>query len=274
MKIKELIYLFGIQPKPKTYPWEVMEYDLPEDGLVQYAQWQHPAETIKPVRHREVTELRKFLSPGDVAIDIGAHSGDTTIPMALAVGPSGCVLALEPNPYVFGVLEKNSNLNLDKTNIVPLMFAATPQPGTFYFEYSDEGFCNGGLHDNISKWRHGHAFKLKVQGKHLPSYLNKYHADLIPKIRLIKVDAEGFDYQILKSLETLISLVKPYIKAEIFKHVPLDIREEMYDFLLGHGYEVYRVQDELDFLGEPLTQENLMEERHYDVFCVPASTRS
>ena len=269
MKLKEIFYIFGMKPKPRKYPWHVLEYDLPTDGLVQYAQWQHPAESIKPVRQKEVDELRKFLSPGDVTIDIGAHSGDTAIPMALAVGTTGCVLALEPNPYVFPVLEKNSTLNLDQTHIVPLMFAATPEPGEFFFEYSDEGFCNGGLHDRISKWRHGHAFRLKVQGKHLPTYLEQNHPDLISKIRFIKVDAEGFDYQVLKSMEQLIAEVKPYIRAEVFKLSPLEVREEFYDFLINLRYEVYRINDDLDYSGVKLTKDNLMEMRHYDIFCIP-----
>lgn len=269
MKLKEIFYIFGMQPKPRKYSWQVMEYDLPEDGLVQYAQWQHPAETIKPVRQPEVDQLRKFLSEGDVAIDIGAHSGDTAIPMALAVGKSGCVLALEPNPYVFPVLEKNSTLNSDKTNIRPLMFAATPEPGEFYFEYSDEGFCNGGLHDRISKWRHGHAFKLKVQGDHLPSYLKQNYPDLISKVRFIKVDAEGFDYQILKSMEDLLAEVKPFIRAEVYKLTPIEVRQEFFDFLIKLGYEVIRINDELDYSGKQLTSETLMEMKHYDIFCIP-----
>ena len=71
-----------------------------------YAQWLHPRETGKRISQESVDELRRFLSPGDVAIDIGAHTGDSTIPIALAVGKTGCVLALEPNKYVFPVLER------------------------------------------------------------------------------------------------------------------------------------------------------------------------
>src|SRR6185295_7687850 len=106
--------------------------------------------------------LHGFLQPGDIAIDIGAHTGDSTLPMALAVGPAGTVFALGPNPYVFKVLEKNAGLNPSATHIVPLMFAAMPEDGEFEFEYSDEGYCNGGFHQGISRWTHGHFSKLRV----------------------------------------------------------------------------------------------------------------
>jgi FkbM family methyltransferase len=39
-------------------------------------------------------------------IDIGTYTGDTTVPMALAVGKGGIVLGLEPNQYVYKILEK------------------------------------------------------------------------------------------------------------------------------------------------------------------------
>ncbi|MCA9258692.1 MAG: FkbM family methyltransferase, partial [Planctomycetales bacterium] len=125
--------------------YDVRTFNLPRDGEVQYAQWLHPYETEKPMTQGEVDGLRNFIKPGDFAIDIGAHTGDTTVPMALAAGREGCVLGLEPNPYVFAVLEKNAALNRDQTHIEPRCFAATEQEGKFVFHYSDASFCNGGF---------------------------------------------------------------------------------------------------------------------------------
>ena len=82
MKLKELPYLLGLQPGPKTYGFKVKSFDLPSDGTIEYAQWLHPKEQGTVIKQSAVDALRKFLSPGDVAIDIGAHSGDSTIPVA------------------------------------------------------------------------------------------------------------------------------------------------------------------------------------------------
>lgn len=271
MKLKEFFYMFGIQPGAKTYPYEVITFELPQDGQVQYAQWLHPSESRKVIRHEILEELRKFIAPGDVTIDIGAHTGDTTIPFALAAGREGCVLALEPNPYVFPVLKKNAELNRTKATIIPLMIAATTDPGEFYFEYSDAGFCNGGLHDSISKWRHGHAFRLKVRGENLSLYLAKHFPELVPRIRFVKVDAEGYDYQILASLRSLISTQKPFIKAEVFKHLSLVQRERLFDLLNEFGYDVFMVESDTNYLGVKLERQHVMIRRHYDVFGVPRS---
>lgn len=269
MKLKELAYLLGMRPAARTYGYEVVAFDLPVDGTVEYARWLHPREAGRTIGQGQVDELRKFLRPGDVAIDIGAHTGDSTVPMALAVGSEGLVLALEPNPYVFSVLEKNSQLNTAKTSIVPLMFAAAPSDGEVVFEYSDPGFCNGGRHDGISRWRHAHAFELTVTGRNLEDYIRAERGDILDRIRYIKVDAEGFDFEILKSISGLIGQVRPFLRAEVFSRTPKPVRESMIGFLEDLGYGVHRVVSDEDYVGEPVRADDVMRWRHFDVFCTP-----
>ena len=96
-------------------------------------------------------------------------------------------------------------------------FAATAESGPIEFEYSDAGFCNGGRHEGISRWRHGHAFTLTVQGINLEAYLDAYLPDLVPRLRFIKVDAEGYDLTVLESMASLIDRTRPFIRAEVFK---------------------------------------------------------
>jgi FkbM family methyltransferase len=271
MKLRELVYLLGFRPRPQRYGSQIVRFDLDRDGPVDYAQWLHPREKPKTLSQDVVDELRNYISPGDVAIDVGAHTGDTSVPMAVAAGPDGCVIALEPNPYVFSVLEQNAALNKDKGRILPLMFAATPVAGQFEFEYADAGFCNGGLHAGISKWRHGHAFKLPVEGRNLVTYLTENHPDLLPRVRFVKVDAEGYDYDVLCSLEPLLRAQHPYVKAEVFKLLTLAQREKLYDFLVDLGYEVYRVVSERQHRGPRLERTGLMSPPHYDLFAVPES---
>src|SRR5260370_10186714 len=228
VKLKELPYFLGLQPGPKTYGHKIKQFDLPGDGSIEYAQWLHPHETEKEITQQSVDELRKFLSPGDVAIDIGAHTGASTMPIALAVGKTGCVFALEPNRYVFPVLKKNAELNNTKTNIVPLMFAATPEDAEMEFQYSDSGFCNGGRFQGMSRWIHGHAFKLKVQGRNLHAFLEKEFPHLLPRIRFIKTDTEGYESEVLRSLEKLLSECKPFLKVEVYRKLNDARRRELH----------------------------------------------
>jgi FkbM family methyltransferase len=273
MKAREWLYLLGLRPGIRTYPTKVVSFTLPGDGEIRYARWLHPGESPKVIRQAAVDELRRFIRPGDVAIDIGAHTGDTTIPMALAAGPTGCVLALEPNPYVFRVLEENARLNVEKARIVPLMFAATEAPGEFTFQYSDAGFCNGGLHPGVSRWRHGHAFDLTVRGENLSSYLASHFPELLSRIRFIKVDTEGYDAQVIASLHDLIDRQRPFLKAEVYKQLSLAQRELLYDVLIELDYAVFVVVGDDRYVGQPLERQQLMAKAHYDIFCVPRDGR-
>jgi len=269
MKLKEYLYMFGIKPKQKKYGYQIKQFRLPSFGIVEYAQWSHPSEKNKFITQENVSYLQTIINKGDFCIDIGSHSGDTAVPMALAAGSSGLVLALEPNPYVFPVLNKNAFLNVDKTNIIPLMVAATQQYEDLSFEYSDSGFCNGGLHKNISKWSHGHAFNLIVSGVNLSNVLNNKFQDRLPMLKYIKIDAEGFDLYILNSIDDIVTKYRPLIKAEIFKHVDQSYRDQMHDYFTSKDYVVYKVKNEEHYKGQKLNKSDMSNWRHYDIYCIP-----
>ena len=266
---RQLLSLLGAGGAPRTYGIEVVEFDLPREGRVRYAQWLHPRERRKSIDQAVVDHLRTFLAPGDVALDIGAHTGDTALPLALATGPTGLVVALEPNPYVYPCLARNAGLNPDKARIEPLPFAATREDGPIEFRYSDAGFCNGGLHDGVGWWRHGHTFPLTVEGRNLHRYLTAERPELCDRIRFVKVDAEGHDHAILETLADLIARTRPYIRAEVFRHSPAPQRLVLLGLLRRLGYETFRVEDEATLRGPAVRENDVMEPPHYDIFCVP-----
>ncbi len=272
VKLREFVNLLGIKARPRQFGFVVEAHDLPGEGRVKVARWLHPNCPSPAPTQADVDRLRRFLRPGDVAIDVGAHVGDSTLPIALAVGPTGCVLALEPNRYVFPVLERTASLNRDKTSIVPLMFAAMRTDGTYEFQYGDASYSNGGFHEGVSKWVHGSAFVLQVEGRNLQDFLRRHHAERLPRLRFIKVDAEGFDLAVLETLEETIRERRPYLQVEMFnlRKSPRGDRARLFEFLERHGYAVYRVDPGQPGWGERITADNLARWNHYDVFCVPA----
>jgi FkbM family methyltransferase len=268
MKLRDLPSALGVRTAVRNYPYEVATFALAREGDVRLAQWRHPAETRKVVTQASVDALRSFLRAGDVAIDIGAHTGDSTLPIALAVGPRGRVFALEPNPHVFEVLAANATLNPEKARIEPLMFAATPEDGQFTFEYSDSGYCNGGCLGRASRWKHGHFHRLLVEGRNLATYLRTHAADALARLRYIKIDTEGFDREVFGSMADVIATTRPYIKTEVYKHLTGADRDGYEADLRRLDYRLYKWGDE-DYRGVELAPGDLKRWRHFDVFAVP-----
>jgi len=59
----------------------------------------------------EAKVFRELVQPGWTALDVGANVGAFTVTMAKAVGPTGTVVAFEPQPVVFRMLRASVALN-------------------------------------------------------------------------------------------------------------------------------------------------------------------
>jgi FkbM family methyltransferase len=253
------------------YGFQVNTFDLEQDGEIEYARWMHPYEQPKSITQGMVNFFRQYSKSEGLAIDIGAHTGDTTVPMALAIGPKGTVLALEPNPHVFKILQKNSELNKNKTNIVPLCFAATDHDGEFEFNYSDASYCNGGFFQSIKSQKHGHKYILKVTGKNLEAYLKSKYGNLLQGLCLVKIDAEGYDKEIIKSLRPLLSTYKPIIISECNKNLTSEERTELYDVLDGMNYSIKKLEGFSDEIKPSSINKSseMMNWQHFDLVAIP-----
>lgn len=269
MKAREPTYLLGFKPQIRRYGHRVDAFELSPGDRVEFANWLHPAARPKAIEAEQVAALATFLQPGDTAIDVGAHIGDTAVPMALAIGPSGCVFAFEPNPSAFAVLEVNASLNPVRVRIVPLPYAAGDEAGRLVFKYSDPGLCNGGELRGLSRWRHAHAFEVEVEAVHAETLLRERYPREIQRLRYLKVDSEGADFRILKSMDGLIREFHPYLRCEIYRHLALEDRLEFFRFLLDHGYRIHRFVSPVEYRGPRLAPEDAGKQDHYDIFAVP-----
>lgn len=254
----------------QEYGHRIDKFNLSGYGEVEFAQWLHPFEIPKKIDNSLINFYKKYIKEGDFLVDIGAHVGDTTVPMALATGPKGMVLALEPNIYVYKILEVNTKLNKGKTNIVPVQFAATETEGTFQFHYSDASFCNGGFLSKIANQKHHHDYALDVTGKNLDHYLRTNYSEQLPKLSLIKVDAEGYDKEILKTISSIILEFKPVILLECYKKLTIAEREDLFDTLATRGYTLYHNEGfEEDSTMIKLSRETMNNWKHYEMVAIP-----
>jgi FkbM family methyltransferase len=269
--------MFRRRPRVPFADWgyDIRDFHLSGEGVVQFAQWRHPRVSQQLITQEEVDGLRQFIQPGDFAIDIGAHTGDTTIPMALATGATGCVLALEPNPYVFQVLKKNVALSAKRSRIIPQCIAATEKDGDYTFHYGDASFCNGGRTPSRPWWNPlRRSYPLPVVGRNLLTILRRDFAAWLPKLTYVKVDAEGYDRQILKSILPILREYQPVIRTEVFRRLSAGDRYALFDLLADSRYALYRYEVGASPQGDALDRGQMTRAKHFDILAVPANGRA
>ncbi|HTF31371.1 MAG TPA: FkbM family methyltransferase [Flavitalea sp.] len=252
------------------YPTVVNDFHLPVEGKVQFANWENPLMKPKTITQAEVNFFKKFIPKGSMAIDIGTNIGDTTVPMALAAGKEGVTLGFDPKPHVFRVLEANATLNKEKTNIVPLPYAITDKPGEFYYSSSEASFSNGGITTEPSKFHGAYSLPTKIKGIVLEDYLNEQLPHWLTKLSFIKIDAEGFDKQIIISIHSLIEKYKPIVVSECFTKMSKPERDELYDSIASKGYDLFFFEDfDENAAIIPLTKNDMMRWKNFNFYGVP-----
>jgi len=81
--------------------------------------------------------IQDELQSGEVAVDLGANIGYYTMMMAQAVGESGKIYALEPEPKNYQHLKENIRLNAMESRIETWNMAGSDHKGTAKFYVSE-----------------------------------------------------------------------------------------------------------------------------------------
>lgn len=254
----------------KKYPVTVDDFDVAGLGKVQFANWNNPLVSHKEIDNNCLNFFKKFINKGDLVIDIGANIGHTTVMMSLIAEKEGVTIGFDPNPYVYEILEQNSKLNPELTNIDIFQYAITDHDDEFYYNSSEASFNNGGISKEKVN-RHGkHALDDKIQGVNLEKFLSEKYPDAIDKLSLIKIDTEGYDKEIIKSISDLLIKHKPVVITECLGKNSMEDKYEQYELLKSLGYSLYYFSD---FVGDaeivPIKKkEDMLNWKHFDLYAI------
>lgn len=166
--------------------------------------------------------IQQLLKEGDVFVDAGANIGVMSLVASTCVGKTGKIHAFEPFPKIYDRLVANISLN-QFTNICVYQLALASVSGEAFL-YPDTHHNPGAsslVNPNIG------VQPLTVQKQTLDALLN-----LNEKIALIKIDVEGYEMEVLKGAETILS--KPEAPALI---VECSTERENYGYCAGDLYE-------------------------------------
>lgn len=158
-------------------------------------------ESLEP----ELEHLDHFLEAGNVFLDVGANSGVFTMKAATCVGPGGLVVAVEPLPEMFCVLQRNVGLN-GYSNVRIRNFCAGDRIGLAEF------WINFGKPNSASFTRRDQKAR-----KYTPLCITLdelARLDNLSRLDYLKIDAEGAEASVLAGAAGLLDRFKPAIQAE------------------------------------------------------------
>jgi FkbM family methyltransferase len=169
---------------------------------------------------RKITWIcRKLLRPGDTALDIGANLGVVALAMAKQVGPSGVVHAFEPNPSMQRFIEASiqkcryKQVKLHKT-------ALGSEQATLDLFIPKTNFGKGSL---ILHRDDANVDVVSCPVERLDDISDREN---IQSVRLVKIDVEGFEPDVLRGATRLISNARPdAIIMETNEESNLDFRQ-------------------------------------------------
>lgn len=148
-----------------------------------------------------------LLMKNDVVLDAGAGIGEFTVLASKKIGPGGRIIAIEPDPNDFELLQLNIEKN-NCVNVIPINIGLGRNPGERQMEFR------------------GRSYSFRVDT--LENILQK--AGLKKRINFIKMDIEGFETEVLSQS---IDIIKNTDTIAIELH---NTKEEVDRILSEHNF--------------------------------------
>lgn len=183
--------------------------------------------TVYTVNRNNEKHLYPYIHSNDgIFIDVGAHIGKYSIPAAK--NGNNTVISLEPDPYNFELLKKNIILN-NCANIICLNKGAYTSSGEMAFFTTDSG---EGMHSIYRQPESRHEIAIEVDT--LDNIVQQLKIE--KPVKLIKIDVEGAEMDVLRGAENILRTDKPRLLIEVWRD-DVSRLATVKEYLQGFGYD-------------------------------------
>jgi FkbM family methyltransferase len=142
-----------------------------------------------------------ILRPGDDVIDAGANIGALTLAFSRLVGEKGSVLAFEPQRLIYHVLCANLAINAIE-NVAAAQVALGAEPGMIRVPL-------------LRPKEHLNFGGLTIGGdRGEPARVRTIDSMPVRNLRLIKIDVEGAELEVIKGADQTIRRLRPFLYVE------------------------------------------------------------
>lgn len=157
--------------------------------------------------------FRQWVKEGMAVVDVGANLGDFTFVAAKAVGPTGKVVAFEPDPQNIRWLTKSVIRNGFK-NIEVRQEALSVAEGTAPFFLSD-----------VSGWHSLKGAETMPPGERASITVQTRPLDALAfdRMDVVKVDVEGAEYEVLCGAERHLKTFRPLLFVDLHASMGADV---------------------------------------------------
>jgi len=177
------------------------------------------------ISESENTVYKSICREGDVVVEVGSNIGVHTLPIAQAVGKTGRVYAFEPVRIVFQTLCANLAINSIE-NVECFQSGASNEEGVIRIPDLDnhKDFNFGGV--CIDKFKSG----IKVPIVKLDNFLE------LTKLKLLKIDVEGMEQQVIQGAANIINKFKPVLYVENDR---VEQSRDLIELIASFDYKMY-----------------------------------
>ncbi|MCK5737651.1 FkbM family methyltransferase, partial [bacterium] len=218
------------------YGFDVLVYPNKDHGLEKelYYRGTYEAGTLHVIQNT----LRK----GDTFLDIGANIGLMSLLAATMVKKDGAVHSFEPEPDVFSSLSKNTQLNnFTQITINSFGLGAYEEEKTLYLHPEISRGSSSLTNENVT----ADTRQVTVSIKRLDDYIA---ANSISTVRMIKIDVEGWEADVLKGAENL--LKQPDAPILCVENGEYGNGETIYDHILKlNSYRAFKLRKTKDWIS-------------------------
>jgi len=177
----------------------------PEAGL---RFWRPRIENCDP---RLLSLAAELVGPGDVVWDVGANVGLFTFAAAGLAGPSGRVVAIEPDLWVVSLLRRSAKANSNRlahVDVLPVAVSDGLDVKTFHIARRGRSanFLEGfGLTDA--------GGSREIQW--VPTVTLDWLLERFPAPQVLKIDVEGAEALVLRGARRTLSEIRPVVLCEV-----------------------------------------------------------
>ncbi|HEY5406531.1 MAG TPA: FkbM family methyltransferase [Ginsengibacter sp.] len=207
--------------------------------------------------------LYNFVKPDMNVIDIGANIGATTLNLAKKVGAMGKVFSFEPSPYNYQ--NASQNISLNNFSNIKLINQGLGKEKASAFLYNVNS-NNRGMSRLLKENENNNLYeKTSVEIDTLDNSMVNFS---VPPPSFIKIDVEGYEFNVLLGGKETIRKYRPALFIELDDN---NLREqgntakELIQLILQFQYKIINAAT-----GGLVNENTNFINCHFDILCIPA----